>query len=73
MKEELSLTRAKQYYRRNIWKYGADQSFECAILEYYLRSDEVEKLYKYAMDHKELIATEAELNIIERKYQEYRG
>lgn len=47
--EERSLTYAKQYFRRNLYKYCSDDSFESAILEYYLRKDEIKKLLEYAI------------------------
>lgn len=49
MKEERSLTYAKQYFKRNLYKYCDDDCFESATLEYYLRKDEITKLYEYAM------------------------
>ena len=49
MKEERSLTYAKQYFKRNLYKYCDDDCFESAVLEYYLRKDEITKLYQYAI------------------------
>ena len=64
MKEEISLTYAKQYFKRNRYKYCDDDAFESAIIEYYLRKDEVEKLYKYVLKQKGIYEPE-----ITRRYE----
>ena len=54
MKEQVSLTYAKQNFKRNIFKYGVDLSFENAILEYYLNKEEIKNLYEYAIKNVEM-------------------
>lgn len=47
MKEERSLTYAKQSFKRNMYKYLAGDNFESVISEYYIREDEIESLLNY--------------------------
>ena len=61
MKEEISLTYAKQSFKNNKIKYGVGGAFENSILEYNLRSEEIKKLYEYAVkkvEQKEIIQIE---------------
>ena len=48
MKDQRSLTYAKQNFKRNIYKYGEFSSFENAVLTYYLNKEEIENLKEYA-------------------------
>lgn len=66
MREELSLTYAKQYLKRNIGKYEPGDAFESAIGEYYLRQDEIDKLFEYAM---KTIKYESYKKEIQRRYE----
>lgn len=66
--EERSLTYAKQYFKRNLGKYCADDCFESAIGEYYLREDEIESLKKYII--KNYPTYEEEIN---RRYNLIKG
>ena len=48
MREQISLTYAKQSFKNNISKYGVGGAFENSILEYNLQKEEIKSLYKYA-------------------------
>lgn len=47
MREERSLSYAKQSFKRNMYKYLAGDNFENVISEYYIREDEIESLLNY--------------------------
>lgn len=49
MKEQISLTYAKQNFKRNQFKYGVESAFENAILTYNLQNEEITKLYEYVI------------------------
>ena len=48
-REEVSLTRAKQRFKRNMWKYGTTEAIEDAVIHHMLRADELESLQNYAI------------------------
>lgn len=48
-KEQISLSQAKQYIRRNRYKYDLDDAFESAVYQYYLNNDEILSLMKYVI------------------------
>lgn len=69
--EQVSLTYAKQNYKRNIVKYGESASFEDSILKYYLTKEEITKLYKYAIKVTKTFTAYVEERMLRDKYQEY--
>lgn len=71
MKEQVSLSYAKQCYKRNIVKYGESASFENAILTYYLSKEEIISLYKYALKVTKSFSSNAEERMLTDKYNEY--
>jgi hypothetical protein len=69
MKEQISLTYAKQNYKRNELKYGVVSAFENAILEYYLQKEEIKSLYEYVLKITNL--SKMEKYNLESKLNEY--
>lgn len=70
MKEELSLSYAKQSFKRNKWKYSTGDNLEAVIYYYQLRKDELDSLRKYAI--KLLPNEELKINMtIDRCMKEY--
>lgn len=49
MKEELSLSYAKQGLRRNAYKYEIGDNLEAVVYQYQLREDELDSLKAYAI------------------------
>lgn len=49
MREELSLSYAKQSFKRNMYKYSTGDNLEAVVYGYSLRKDELESLKKYAL------------------------
>lgn len=70
MKEQISLKKAKQNYKRNIIKYGESLSFKDSILKYYLSKKEITDLYEYAIKITSF-SSYAEEKMLNNKYQEY--
>lgn len=71
MREQVSLSYAKQCYKRNILRYGESASFENAILTYYLNKEEITNLYKYALKVTKSFTCYAEERMLTNKYNEY--
>ena len=72
-KEEISLSRAKQRFKNNIDKYGAGGAFEDAILEYNLRVEEIESLYKYAEKMNNFKFYKAQIDGVYNNYTNKKG
>lgn len=49
MREEISLTRAKQSFKRNMHKYETGDNLEGVIYQYQLREDELDSLKAYVI------------------------
>lgn len=63
MREERSLSYAKQSFKRNMYKYLAGDNFENVISEYYIREDEIESLLNYI---KKLVSENDYKDVIKR-------
>lgn len=49
MKEQISLTYAKQSFKRNLYKYSEFDNFENTVYTYHLTKEEIKKLFNYAI------------------------